>query len=56
MKIYKVTLLFNNLDNSLYTDHQATVLVEIKSDTEDHAHLLACKLRDVYDADDYELK
>jgi len=56
MKIYKVILTFTNLDNSLYTDAQATMLVEITADDYYHADLLAHRLKKVMDADHYELE
>lgn len=56
MKIYRVILLFKNLDNSLYTDWQANMAFEIQSDDVGHAHLLAERLRKVMDADEYKVE
>ena len=53
MKLYEVTLKFDNLDNSLYTDHQATMAFDIESDDYSHAYLLAERLKRVFDADSY---
>ena len=55
MKGYKVTLLFDNLDNSLFTDHQATASFEIQSDNYSHAMLLAQRFTKVMDADRFDL-
>lgn len=51
MKIYSVKLEFINLDNSLFTDAQADMMVEIRADDEEHAYLLAERLKKVFDAD-----
>ena len=55
MKSYKVTLLFDNLDNSLYTDHQASMSFDIKSDDYSHVMLLAQRLTKVMDADRFDI-
>ena len=55
MTRYHVTLKFGNLDNSLYTDYQAAMQIEILSDDISHAHLLAQRWQKVMDADDYKL-
>ena len=55
MTRYYLTLKFNNLDNSLYTDQQAAMQIEILSDDIGHAKLLAERFRKVMDADDYKL-
>lgn len=55
MKSYKVTLLFDNLDNFLGTDHQATALFEIQSDNYSHAVLLAQRFAKVMDADRFDI-
>ena len=55
MTRYTLTLKFGNLDNSLYTDYQAAMQIEILSDDVGHAHLLAQRWRTVMDADDYKL-
>jgi hypothetical protein len=55
MTRYYLTLKFNNLDNSLYTDQQAAMQIEILSDDISHARLLAERFRKVMDADDYKL-
>ena len=54
-KSYKVTLLFDNLDNSLYTDHQTTMSVDIQSDNYHHAYLLAQRLTKVMEADRFDI-
>ena len=56
MKFYQVELVFTNLDNSLYTNAQASMTVEIRADDLTHANLLAERLRKVHDADHYILK
>ena len=55
MTRYTLTLKFGNLDNSLYTDYQAAMQIEILSDDVGHAHLLAQRWKRVMDADDYKL-
>jgi hypothetical protein len=55
MKKYKVTLLFTNLDNSLYTDFQAKLSYDIESDDYSHAYLLAQRLCKVMDADHFDI-
>lgn len=52
---YKLKLIFTNLDNSLYTDEQAHLLLDIEADDEYHAHMLARLLTGVNQADRYEL-
>jgi hypothetical protein len=56
MKAYKVTILFTNLDNSLYTDFQAKVKYDIESDDYSHAYLLAQRLAKVLDADQFDIE
>jgi len=51
MTTYKVTLLFTNLDNFMGTHDQASMTVEIQSDSYGHAMLLAQRLQKVMDAD-----
>jgi len=53
MKIYKITLFFGNLDNSLYTDYQATMTFEVQADHKSHAELLAQRLEKTLKADNY---
>lgn len=55
MKRYKVELMFTNLDNSLYTDDEAAMCIEIKSDTYSHAYLLGQRLCKVLEADYFDL-
>jgi len=55
MKSYKVTLHFTNLDNFMGTHDQASMIVEIQSDSYGHAMLLATRLQKVMDADYFEL-
>ena len=55
MKSYKVTLLFTNLDNFMGTDDEASMTVEIKSDSYSHAYLLAQRFAKVMDADRFDI-
>ena len=55
MKTYKVTLLFDNLDNFMGTDHQASMTIEIQSDDYSHAYLLAQRLTKVMEADRFDI-
>ena len=55
MKSYKVTLLFDNLDNFMGTEHQATMSVDIQSDDYSHAMLLAQRFAKVMDADRFDI-
>ena len=55
MKSYKVTLHFTNLDNFMGTHDQASMTMEIQSDSYGHAMLLATRLQKVMDADYFEL-
>ena len=55
MRSYKVTLLFDNLDNSLFTDHQATMSIDIQSDDYSHAYLLAQRFCKVMEADSFDI-
>ena len=55
MKTYKVTLLFDNLDNFLGTDHQASASFEIQSDNYSHAMMLAERFCKVMEADRFDL-
>jgi hypothetical protein len=55
MKSYKLTLLFDNLDNFMGTDHQATASFDIQSDDYSHAVLLANRFTNVLGADRYDL-
>jgi hypothetical protein len=54
MKAYKVEFMYMNVDNSLYTDERAAVVLEIKSDDYASACLLCEHLLRVYGADHYE--
>lgn len=56
MTIYKVKLLFANLDNSLYTDTKATMRFEIQAGDINHAYLLAARLVEVLQADEYQVE
>ena len=53
MQTYKVILQFTNLDNSLYTDDQARMSINIESDSYSHAYLLAQRFAKVMDADTF---
>ena len=55
MKAYQVTLLFTNLDNFMGTDDQASMSVEIESDSYSHAMLLAQRFAKVMDADRFDI-
>lgn len=55
MKLYKVTLNFENLDNSLYTGEQAAMFFEIQADDLKHAYLLGEHLQKTFKADYYSL-
>ena len=56
MRKYKVTLLFNNLDNFLGTDFQAKLTYDIESDDYSHAYMLAQRLAKVMDADQFDIE
>lgn len=53
---YKLELFFSNLDNSLYTNEAASVTMDIKSDNEAHAYMLANRFKKVFDADYFVLE
>ena len=55
MTTYKVELMFTNLDNFMGTDDEASMTVEIKSDSYSHAMLLAQRLAKVMDADRFDI-
>jgi hypothetical protein len=55
MQSYKVTLKFTNLDNSLYTTAQASMVMDIQADDYGHAYLMAERLKKTFDADEYEI-
>jgi hypothetical protein len=55
MKQYTLQLYFTNLDENLHTKHQAAAIIDIWSDTRDHAELLAQRMEKVYGADNYRL-
>ena len=56
MKSYKLVLMFDNLDNFMGTEDQASMTVEIKSDSYSHARLLALRFCKVLEADRYDLE
>ena len=56
MTAYKLELFFTNLDNFMGTDDEASVTMDIKSDTRSHAFLLAERMKRVFDADHYILE
>ena len=56
MKTYKIKLMFTNLDNSLYTDSQASMTSTIEADDYTHACLLAEWLKNHLEADDYSIE
>ena len=55
MAIYRVVLEYTNLDNSLYTDSQASMSFEIQADDSNHAYLLAELLKRKFEADYYKV-
>ena len=55
MKSYKVTLLFDNLDNFMGTDDQASASIEIQSDSYSHAYLLGQRFAKVMEADRFDI-
>ena len=55
MKAYKLEIFFTNLDNSLYTDEEASMTLDIKADNYAHAVMLALRTLKVFDADRYTL-
>ena len=55
MKSYKLEIFFTNLDNSLYTDEEASMTMSIKADNYAHAVMLALRTMKVFDADRYTL-
>ena len=55
MTSYKVTLYFTNLDNSLYTNAQASMVYEVQSDDYTHTYLMAERLKKTFDADEYTI-
>ena len=55
MKSYTLTLHFDNLDNFMGTEDQASTAMEIKSDSYGHAVLLANRFCNVLGADRYDL-
>ena len=56
MKTYKVKLKFTNLDNSLYTDSQASMTFDVEADDYTHAYLLAERLKNTFDADEFYIQ
>ena len=56
MKSYKLTLLFDNLDNFMGTDDQARAHFTIEADSYSHAVFLAIRFQKVFDADRYDLE
>lgn len=55
MKQYKLEIFFTNLDNSLYTNEEASMTMDIKADNYAHAVMLALRTMRVFDADRYTL-
>ena len=53
---YKLILMFDNLDNFMGTEDQASMTVEIKSDSYSHAQLLAKRFAKVLEADRFDLE
>ncbi len=53
---YKLILMFDNLDNFMGTEDQASMTVEIKSDSYSHAQLLAKRFCKVLEADRFDLE
>ena len=56
MKAYKLEIFFTNLDNSLYTDEEASMTMSITADNYAHAVMLALRTMRVFDADRYDLE
>lgn len=56
MQKYTLTLLFDNLDNFMGTDDQATARFEISADSYSHALLLAQRFCKVFEADRFDLE
>ena len=56
MKTYKVKLKFTNLDNSLYTDSQASMTFDVEADDYTHAYLLAERLKNTFEADEFYIQ
>jgi hypothetical protein len=56
MKQYKLEIFFTNLDNSLYTNEEASMTMDIKADDYAHAIMLALRTINVFDADHYNLE
>jgi len=53
MKRFEIRLCFDNIDNSLYTDEKAAVLVQVEATDWATAHILAKHLQGIYTADSY---
>lgn len=53
MRTYKVEFVFNDIDNSLYTDSQACVVIEIRADDYTTAILVANRMEKVLGSDHY---
>ena len=56
MKQFKAEFFFTNIDNSLYTDERASVIIDLKADDMGTAGLLCEHLQRLYASDHYELK
>ena len=55
MKSYTLTLYFDNLDNFMGTNHQATASFDIQSDNYSHAMMLAQRFAKVMEADRFDI-
>ena len=49
----RVEFVFTDIDNSLYTSHRASVIMEIQAEDPKTAHLLAERLQRLLGADHY---
>jgi hypothetical protein len=52
----RVKFTFNNIDNSLYTKEQCSVIMEIAADDLATAHQLAMHLKNVLGADHFDIE
>jgi hypothetical protein len=55
MKVYKLTLYFDNLDNYMGTHDQARTHFTVESDSYGHAMLLAQRFCNVFEADRFDI-
>ena len=53
MDTYKVTLVFNDVDNNYYTKGKAEMTVEVSASDKQTVYFLAERLKKVMDADDW---